>query len=309
MTAPGFGVYTPLVTYFHDDETLHLEVTSQHALRMAHGGVTGFVLQGSNGEAPHLMHEERKDLVKSIRKTLDSSGYENITLIVGCGAPSVFETLVYIREAKECGANFALLLPPSYWAAAMSSDVLEKFFSAVAAETSLPFLIYNFPAVTAGIDMSSNLIRILATKFPGKIVGAKLTCGNLGKLQRLAYPPLPGAFSVFAGKSDFFLPGLVAGSNGVIAALANLTPKAHVKMLQLYSSGSLKDAVELQTKLSHADWYLSKVGVAGVKAVVAEYFGYGSGKARRPLGVFDIATLSENSKQAFDCVVDIERSL
>lgn len=131
MAAPPFGVYTPLVTYFAPNEDLDLETTAHHALRMAQGGVVGLVLQGSNGEAPHLMHDERQSLIKHIRKTLDSNGYEKVCLIVGCAAPSVFETLIHITEAKDSGANFALLLPPSYWTAAMSPAVLERFFSDV----------------------------------------------------------------------------------------------------------------------------------------------------------------------------------
>lgn len=131
MAAPPFGIYTPLVTYFSADETLDLTTTAQHALRMAEGGVAGLVLQGSNGEAPHLLHDERQTLVRSIRKTLDDNGHERIKLIVGCGASSVFESCIYINEAQHSGADYALILPPSYWTTAMSPAVVEKFFSDV----------------------------------------------------------------------------------------------------------------------------------------------------------------------------------
>lgn len=131
MTAPPFGVYTPLVTYFREDETLDLETTKKHALRMAAGGVVGLVLQGSNGEAPHLLHDERQSLVHDLRQCLDQSGYSGLKLIVGCGAPSVRESLLHITEAKESGADFALVLPPSYWTAAMTVPVVEQFFSDV----------------------------------------------------------------------------------------------------------------------------------------------------------------------------------
>lgn len=153
------------------------------------------------------------------------------------------------------------------------------------------------------------MINSLARKHPNKIVGAKLTCGNLGKLQRIARPGPGTPFSPFAGKSDFFLPGLIAGSNGVIAALANVVPKLHVHLLKLYTDGKLQEAMEVQTKLSHADWTLSKVGVAGVKSVVAEFFSYGSARARRPLGRFDIKNLSENAYRSLEEVVNVEKSL
>lgn len=130
-TVPTYGVYTPLVVFFHEDESIDLESTKRHIRRMAQGGVSGLVLQGSNGEAPHLTHEERRTVVQTARLYLDELGFFQIQLIVGCGASSVRETLSYIEEAKEAGANFALVLPPAYWSAAMTPAVLENFFGAV----------------------------------------------------------------------------------------------------------------------------------------------------------------------------------
>ncbi|KAJ4354702.1 uncharacterized protein N0V89_006439 [Didymosphaeria variabile] len=91
---PPYGVYTPLVTFFHEDESIDFPAVESHVRRMAEAGVAGLVLQGSNGEAPHLDHEERQEVITRTRLTLDSLGYEDTKLIVGCGAPSVRETLI-----------------------------------------------------------------------------------------------------------------------------------------------------------------------------------------------------------------------
>jgi 4-hydroxy-2-oxoglutarate aldolase len=131
FTPPPFGVYTPLVIFFNEDESLNLEATKSHVLRMAEGEVAGLVIQGSNGEAPHLLHDERQTLVRTIRSALRNGGFSNIKLIVGCGAPSVKETLLYLAEAKASGGDFGLVLPPAYWTAAMSALVIENFFSDV----------------------------------------------------------------------------------------------------------------------------------------------------------------------------------
>ncbi|KAL2285835.1 hypothetical protein FJTKL_07547 [Diaporthe vaccinii] len=161
--------------------------------------------------------------------------------------------------------------------------------------------------VTSGIDISSDSVIRLAKKHPGKIVGVKLTCGNVGKLQRVASALPKDGFSPFAGKSDSFLPALVAGSNGVIAALANVAPKTHVRLLKLYQDGDLKAAIELQSKLSNADGALSKVGVAGVKAVFSHFFSYGSGRGRRPLGLTTVSAFSDDIIGPIKEVVDLER--
>lgn len=177
----------------------------------------------------------------------------------------------------------------------------------MAEESALPLLIYNFPGVTSGIDISSDLVIKLAKKHPGKIVGVKLTCGNLGKLQCISSTLSEDAFAPFGGKSDFFLPALVAGSRGVITALANVVPKLHIKLLRLYEQGNLKEAIELQSKLSYADGVLVKVGVAGVKAIVSHYFCYGSGRGRRPLGNANVSVFAEDVLAPIKEVVEMEK--
>jgi 2-keto-3-deoxy-L-rhamnonate aldolase len=186
----------------------------------------------------------------------------------------------------------------------------------VATSSPLPVLIYNFPGVTSGIDISSDSIIRLANSTPN-IVGCKLTCGNVGKLQRITSTLSPlgggagraGGFAAFGGKSDFFLPALVAGSHGIIAALANIAPRLHVRLLRLYEEGNLQGAQRIQATLSDADWALGKVGVVGVKAVIERFFGYGSGRGRRPLGVVEAEAIGEDILKVIGEVVRLEEEL
>lgn len=154
-------------------------------------------------------------------------------------------------------------------------------------------MIYNFPVVTAGIDLDSDTLSALA-EHPN-IVGTKLSCGNIGKLQRLTSLYSSSEFAVFAGKSDTFLHGLLAGSAGTIAALVNIAPKLHGELYQLFNQGKLEQAMALQSVLGHADWAVSKLGgIGGVKAVVSKNFGYGNGSVRGPLKPVKDEALQEN---------------
>lgn len=72
--------------------------------------------------------------------------------------------------------------------------------------------------------------------------------------------------------------------------------------------GDLKAAIELQNKLSNADWALMKLGVAGVKKTVSENFGYGQGKSRRPLGDGP-DFIAEAIAGPIGVVVELEKSL
>jgi 4-hydroxy-2-oxoglutarate aldolase len=179
----------------------------------------------------------------------------------------------------------------------------------VASKTQLPIVIYNFPGVTAGIDLDSSLITTLAANNPS-IVGCKLTCGNTGKLARIAASLPPSRFAPIAGKADFLLPGLVAGSAGVISALANVVPKVHVELIRLYQEGNLNRAREIQFRLASADQALLSLGLSGVKAAVVHYYRYGSVKVRSPLPEATPESFMESSiGDALDWVVQLENSL
>lgn len=192
----------------------------------------------------------------------------------------------------------------------MKKDTILEFFNDVATESPIPVLIYNFPGVTSGIDIDSDMIYELAAANMGTIVGCKLTCGNLGKLHRVAHDGrIKGPFAAFAGKSDFFLHGLVAGSSGVIAAAANLVPKIHVQLLQLYDEGKLVETQELQTYLSEVDWVLVKLGVAGLKGALQKYYEYGGGRSRRPLGYVRASAFDGEAGEVLKRIVEYENSL
>ncbi|KAK7690747.1 hypothetical protein QCA50_005846 [Cerrena zonata] len=284
---PPSGVYVPAVLFFDQNEEFDEVAIIAHVLRLAQGGVTGILVQGSNGEAQHLSHDERKHAIALTRQTLDANGFQNVLVIAGTGAQSTKETKKLCVDAKEAGATHVLVLTPSVWPPQMTKANIIRFHQEVADASPIPTMIYNFPTVTAGIDLDSDTIATLAAH--PNIVGTKLSCGNIGKLQRLTSSVPASEFATFPGKSDVFLQGLISGSAGVIGALPNVAPKAHLQLIKLYKEGKLEEAAKLQALLGHADWQLGKVGsIAGIKAVVAKHFGYGQTFVRGPLGAVEL---------------------
>lgn len=190
----------------------------------------------------------------------------------------------------------------------MLQSFIDTVVLQVASKSPLPIVIYNFPGVTANIDLDSALITELAKSCP-RIVGVKLTCGNLGKLQRLSASLPASKFSPFAGKADFLLPGLVTGCSGVISSLANIVPKVHVQVIRLYRMGELQKAQEIQAKLSVADWALLKIGISGVKAGIVRWFGYGSSYVRKSPPHTELLSIQADIKDALQAVIDLELQL
>lgn len=77
-------------------------------------GITvGIVALGSSGEAVHLSHDERREVLLAARQVLDSdASLAAIPLIAGTPASSTRETIELTRQAAECGADSAMVIAP-----------------------------------------------------------------------------------------------------------------------------------------------------------------------------------------------------
>jgi len=311
------GVYVPTVCFFDPvTEDLDTATIGTHAVRLAKAGVTGLTTQGSNGEAVHLTHSERQTVTQTTRSALNAAGFSQLPVLVGCGAQSVRETIQYCREAYAAGGDYALILPPSYYAplfSPASASVIE-FFNAVADQSPIPLLIYNYPGAVSGMDLSSDVIIQLSAH--PNIVGVKLTCGNTGKLNRIvaatkgskpqslsSSPP----FLVLGGSADFTLQSLIGGGHGILAGLANIAPKACIEILRLYREGRLAEAQKMQEVVARGDWTAIQGGIVSTKAGMESWLGYG-GYARSPLP-HPTSNESAKWKEGFRELVALEKSL
>lgn len=177
------GIYVPIPTFFHDNEDLDIESLEKHIKYLSNTGIAGIIFMGSTGEAVHLTDEERITVIQKgseFIKKYDPS----IKVLAGTGAASARQTVKLSKDAKEAGAEYALVLPPCYYKPSMTNEALVAFFERVADESPLPIVIYNYPGVTQGIDLDVRVIYELA-KHPN-IVGIKGTDGNIGKVGYVA---------------------------------------------------------------------------------------------------------------------------
>lgn len=89
------------------------------------------ILAGTNGEAVTLSHQEKSDLVSTTRKLANELGRPDVAITLGCGGQSTREVIAETRLAAEAGADFALVLVPSYFHFAMNEDAIVEFFQEV----------------------------------------------------------------------------------------------------------------------------------------------------------------------------------
>ncbi|CAK7209977.1 hypothetical protein SCUCBS95973_000631 [Sporothrix curviconia] len=235
---PPHGIWVPAVTLF-DPATDKLLPADQarYFSYLASTGITGLVVLGSNAETFLLTREERRATLETARAAVGP----DFLIMAGVSGHSTAQVLEFLDDAKAAGANYGLLLPPAYFGAKASSPaMLARFFDDVAAATPLPLVIYNFPGLTAGVDLDSDAIANLARRHPGVVVGVKLTCGSVAKVTRLAAELTPAQFTIYGGQADFLVGGLASGSGGCITAFGNVFPKTAVKIYEQWTGKSAK---------------------------------------------------------------------
>lgn len=281
------GTYVPTLSFFDPiTEDLDLSTTASHVIRLAQSGVTGLAVQGSNGEAVHLSDAERNIVTRTTRDALDSAGFTSMPIIVGCGAQSTREAIALCHDAADFGGDYALVLPPSYYKGLFSSSTILEFFNEVADESPLPVIIYNYPGAVSGLDLDSDALITLGQH--ENIVGCKFTCGNTGKMTRVAaafnnkMAGSPLAFHCFGGSGDFTLQALISGGTGIIGGIANIAPKTCALVVRLWKEGKVEEAKRVQQVVARGDWAAIQGGVVATKAAMMEYYGYG-GWCRKPL--------------------------
>ncbi|KAF2433225.1 dihydrodipicolinate synthetase-like protein [Tothia fuscella] len=307
------GIYSPVMTFFNPEtEDVDYPACRKHVVRLCEAGLVGIIVMGSNGEAVHLNKEEKIKITQESRAAMDEAGFSHIPVIVGASENSIRGTIELCQSLYEAGAEYTLLVAPSYYRYAMDEDALFEYFMSVADGSPLPVIIYNYPGAVAGIDMDSDFLIRLA-KHPN-IVGTKFTCGNTGKLTRVALATNSvtaksegSGYMSFGGMADFTAQTAMSGGSGIIAGGANVLPKTCVKVWSLWAEGKYDEATSMQKVLSKGDWVLTKAAIPGTKSAIQSYYGYG-GYPRRPLKRLNESQV-RNVKEGIREVMTLENSL
>lgn len=238
FAVPPPGVWVPAVTLFDPaTDRLLADDQARYFAHLASTGITGLVVLGSNAETFLLTREERRATLETARAAVGP----DFPIMAGVSGHSTAQVLEFLEDAHAAGANYGLLLPPAYFGAKASSPaMLARFYDEVAAATPLPLVIYNFPGLTAGVDLDSDTVANLARRHPGVVVGVKLTCGSVAKVTRLAAELKPEQFTVYGGQADFLVGALASGGGGCISAFGNVFPKTTVRIYEQWTGVSAR---------------------------------------------------------------------
>jgi len=273
------GVIAPVCTPFDENGEVDHEALQQNISKYNDAGLAGFVICGSTGEAPLLNREEKLKLFETARDAADGR-----VLIAGAGVESVRETLSLIRDAAKLGFDATLVLTPHYFRAQMLRPETQlTFFRAVADESPLPVLVYNFPQMT-GIDLAVDVFAQLS-EHPN-IIGLKESSADLAKIAALT-STLPAGFDIFVGASPKFHDCLSLGARGGILAGANVLPHSMQRVYDLFQAGEVPASRVLQQTIAPCTGVAAQYGIQGLKYAM-DLKGLFGGLPRPPLLPLDV---------------------
>ncbi|XP_007419963.1 4-hydroxy-2-oxoglutarate aldolase, mitochondrial [Python bivittatus] len=270
------GIYPPLVTPFTSQGRVDYARLQENLRLYTEIPFRGFVVHGSNGEAPYLTREECLEVVMRVRQAVPKEKL----LLVGSGCESTHCTIEKTKQMADKGADAALVITPCYFRGSMTSSALIHHYTQVADASPIPVILYSVPANT-GLELPNEAVLSLA-QHPN-IVGIKDSDGNITRLGLLVHKTQNEDFQVLAGSAGFLLASYIVGATGGVCALANVLGSPICHLEHLCHAGNWDEARELQHRLIEPNIAVTrKFGVPGLKQAM-EWFGYKGGFCRAPL--------------------------
>nr|WP_287410313.1 4-hydroxy-tetrahydrodipicolinate synthase [Pseudodesulfovibrio sp.] len=234
------GAYTALSTPFANgeiDETAYRDFIEWQIEQ----GIDGLVPCGTTGEAATLTHEEQGRVIKICVEQAKG----RVQVVAGAGSNSTKEAIALTQMAKDAGADAALQITPYY--NKPTPGGLVEHFKAIAAEVSMPFVIYNVPGRT-GLNLLPAHLKMIVDAVP-ETVAVKEATGDLNQAAQVI-EQCGKNFNLLSGDDFTVLPLLAVGGVGVISVVSNIMPKAMSDMCKAFFNKDHETALDLSLKMA-----------------------------------------------------------
>ena len=230
-------------------------------------GTNSIVAVGTTGEASTLSMAEHTQVIKEIIRVAN----KRIPVIAGTGANSTREAIELTKEAKELGADAALLVTPYY--NKPTQEGLYQHYKAIAEAVDLPQILYNVPGRT-GVDMLNETIIRLAD-IP-QIVGIKDATGDVPRGKELINGLQGKNMTVYSGDDATAYQLICLGAHGNISVTANIIPQQMSQICAAALAGHAEQAEALNNQVANlhnilfcesnpipVKWALHEMGLIG----------------------------------------------
>ncbi|WP_171235706.1 dihydrodipicolinate synthase family protein [Ruegeria sp. HKCCA6837] len=213
------GIYTPVVTPYHNDGSVNWDALSNVIEYLIESGVHGLISGGSTGENYAQTVEERLELGKFTHQQLK----DRLPLVVGTGAMLTPDAIALASGARDIGADAILLASPPYSVPTDRENALNAL--AIDKAADLPVMLYNYPHRTGTMMGEEFLDRVGRSR---NFCGIKESSGDINRVHLLArdYPHI----QLGCGMDDQALEFFAWGAPFWVCGGSNFLPTEHVAL-------------------------------------------------------------------------------
>ncbi len=272
------GIFPPIATPFDHNGDIYPAKVRHNVEKWNRTALSGYVVMGSTGESVMLTADEKYTMWELVAK---HAAPEKL-LIAGTGMEGVRETVALTNRAAEMGYKAAMVRTPHYYKNLINrADAQALYFRAVADQSRIPLIIYNWPQAT-GVDIPVEAVVALS-EHPN-VIAIKESSGNLEKVMQMIREVKHG-FQVLVGSAPTLWPSLLMGASGAILAYANAAPYSAIAIWEAYRTREEAAGLDWQNRIGRpAALVTTKYGIPGLKYAM-DLNGYYGGPPRLPLVV------------------------
>jgi 4-hydroxy-2-oxoglutarate aldolase len=289
------GIFPPIATPFDHNGDIYPAKVRHNVEKWNRTALAGYVVMGSTGESVMLTADEKYTMWELVAQ---HAAPEKL-LIAGTGMEGVRETVALTNRAAEMGYKAAMVRTPHYYKNLVNrADAQALYFRAVADQSRIPLIIYNWPQAT-GVDIPVEAVVALS-EHPN-VIAIKESSGNLEKVMQMIREVKHG-FQVLVGSAPTLWPSLLMGASGAILAYANAAPYSVIAIWEAYRTREEAAGLDWQNRIGRASALVTtKYGIPGLKYAM-DLNGYYGGPPRLPL----VTPTPEAKKEIEDAFKDLK---
>lgn len=236
------GIIPAVITPLTSDGKFNEKAMRKLLNYLMEGGVHGLFVVGTTGEFYGLTPEEKRHIFTIAVEEANGK----VPVYAGTNGITTHETVMLTRIAEECKVDAVSVLTPMF--VAPSQEQLITHYKTIAANTSLPVVLYNNPPKTQ-VSLAPATVAKLA-EVPN-IVGIKDSSGDLTvTAEYIRLTQGNTEFSVLMGRDTLIYGALCYGATGSIASCANVAPRLCVDIYEKFMAGDLKGSLKAQFTLA-----------------------------------------------------------
>lgn len=238
MTKPLFnGACTALITPFTENG-IDLPAFEKLIENQVQSGIQALVVLGTTGEPATMTAQEKKLAIECCVSTVSG----RVPVIAGAGSNNTAAAAEAAVLARTLKADAVLAVTPYY--NKCTPKGLHAHYEAIAS-AGLPVIIYNVPGRT-GLNITPAVLESLSDI--SGLVAIKEASGSIDQLTDML-SRCGDRFTFYSGEDGLTLPMLALGAQGVISVASNILPADMQKLCELFFSGEVAQAAQLQIKL------------------------------------------------------------